>query len=558
MAVYHSTDAGRILLVQRPDDPDEELPGIWGLPATTLRPGEQTAAAVRRIGAEKLGLRLSRLRPLAQGTQRRSDSLLHMTVFTARTRGPQPVLPAAGTGTLYTAWRWDQPQGLEAGAACGSLCCRLYLEAMSLAPPEAKAEETPTPSDTARSAAARGPRQRDDLDWPTQRYVLLRFHEIALKGKNRPWFIDRLVQNVRQAVHGLGVERVWKGQMMVLLSLAPRANWEEVKGRLQQVFGMVKFSLAYRVPPSLDALKALTRQVVEEQRFASFRIAARRADKTFPLTSMEINQELGRFVQELSGATVDLEHPAFTLFVDILPREAYVYQEEVPGPGGLPVGVSGPVLCLLSGGIDSPVAAWRMLKRGCTVDFVHFHAFPLVEGTSREKAQELVELLNRYQFSARLLLVPFAQAQQQIILSVPPDYRIPVYRRFMLRIAERLALESGAKALVTGESIGQVSSQTLDNLATIRQVASLPVLSPLIGMDKQEIVDQARAIDTYPISIIPDQDCCTLFVPKHPRTHTTVAELEALEANLDVAAIVAEATSRTEVRQIGSPPTEIA
>ena len=188
-----------------------------------------------------------------------------------------------------------------------------------------------------------------------------------------------------------------------------------------------------------------------------------------------------------------------------------------------------------------------MMKRGCEVTFVHFHSFPLVDGTSREKAREIVELLNRHQFRSRLLLVPFADVQRDIILSVPPAYRVVVYRRFMARIAQRIARDHGVKALVTGESLGQVGSQTLENMVTVRSVLDLPVFSPLIGMDKEEIVNEARSIGTYPISIIPDEDCCTLFVPRHPVTHTTAEEVERLESALDIDALVETAAANAEI-----------
>ena len=385
--------------------------------------------------------------------------------------------------------------------------------------------------------------------------VIVRVHEIALKGKNRPTFFTQLARNIRQALRGLPVSRVGKRHMGVEVTLSPEASWEEVSERLSQVFGVVKFYRCHKLPPNLEAIREFVAQEAPKLSFKSFRITARRGHKSFPLTSPEINRDLGTVVQGLTGAAVSLKDPEANIFVEILPREALVYFEEARGPGGLPVGVGGRVMALLSGGIDSPVAAWRMMKRGCEVTFVHFHSFPLVDGTSREKAREIVGLLNRYQYRSRLLLVPFADVQRDIILSVPPAYRVVVYRRFMARIAQRLAREHGAKALVTGESLGQVGSQTLENLATVRSVLDLPVFSPLIGMDKQEIVGEARGIGTYPISIIPDEDCCTLFVPRHPVTHTTPEEVERLESALDVDALVETAAAQVEVVDFtsGSP-----
>ena len=377
---------------------------------------------------------------------------------------------------------------------------------------------------------------------------MVRVHEIALKGKNRPLFFDQLERNLRQALRGMAVEQVRKRHMGVEITIAPEAPWDEIAERIKQVFGVVKFYRYHRVTPSMEAIKEFLESELTKLTFDTFRITAKRGNKSFPLTSPEMNRELGAFVQQLTGAEVSLKQADLNVFVEILPGEALLYFEETTGPGGLPVGTSGKVAVLLSGGIDSPVAAWRMMKRGCQVLLVHFHSFPLVDGSSREKAIELVELLNLYQFRSTLLLVPFADVQREIILSVPPAYRVVIYRRFMTRIAERLANEHGAKALVTGESLGQVGSQTLDNLVTVRSAVTMPILSPLIGMDKQEIIGEARHIDTYPISILPDEDCCTLFVPKHPVTHSTPEEVERLEEALDIPALIESAVSQVEVK----------
>ena len=385
-----------------------------------------------------------------------------------------------------------------------------------------------------------------------QNSVMIRVHEIALKGKNRPIFFDQLEQNLRQSLRGMAVDQVRKRHMGVEVTLAPKAAWNEVADRIKQVFGVVKFYRYHRVEPSVEIIKEFLENELTELTFNTFRITTKRGNKAFPMTSPELNQELGNFVQQLTGAKVSLKQPDLNVFVELLPQEALVYFQETEGPGGLPVGVSGKVAALLSGGIDSPVAAWRMMKRGCQVILIHFHSFPLVDGSSREKAVELAELLNLYQFRSTLFLVPFADVQREIILSVPPAYRVVIYRRFMARIAERIAKEHGAKALVTGESLGQVGSQTLDNLVTVRSAVTLPILSPLIGMDKQEIIGEARHIATYPISILPDEDCCTLFVPKHPVTRSTPKEVEQLEATLNTSALIEKAMSELEVRHFPS------
>ncbi|MBI4233198.1 MAG: tRNA 4-thiouridine(8) synthase ThiI [Chloroflexi bacterium] len=372
-----------------------------------------------------------------------------------------------------------------------------------------------------------------------EQFVAVRFfHEIALKGQNRPLFTRRVVKNLKSALAGTGARIIVLNPMLAVIPLNGGALWPVLEERLRHVVGVEKFAPVYRLPPSLDAVKKALASLLERRSAQSFRITTRRNDKGFPLTSPEVNAELGAFVQNLKGFPVDLKHPELNIFLDILPGQAHLSFEEIPGPGGLPVGVSGRVACLLSGGIDSPVAAWRMMNRGCEVLFVHFHSFPLVEGTSREKAQDLVQLLTQYQYRSTLYLVPFGEVQQRLIVSVPPAYRVVLYRRFMLRIAEALGMRHGARAMVTGESLGQVSSQTLENLTTINSAAGrLPVLRPLIGMDKAEIIAQAKRLGTYPISILPDQDCCTLFVPKHPVTRSRPEEVQALESRLEVEAM---------------------
>ena len=239
--------------------------------------------------------------------------------------------------------------------------------------------------------------------------------------------------------------------------------------------------------------------------------------------------------------------------VEVLADRAFCCLRKEPGAGGLPSGASGRVACLLSGGIDSPVAAWRMIKRGCRVRFVHFHSYPILSRTSQDKVAEIAALLTRHQLQSRLYVVAFGEIQRQVVLAVPPPLRVVVYRRLMLRIAERIARASGSAALVTGEAVGQVASQTLDNMAVIDASASLPVLRPLVGMDKEEIVDEARRLGTYEVSIIPDEDCCTLFTPKHPATRATVRQLDEAEAALPVDALVEEAADGAERRDLRFP-----
>jgi thiamine biosynthesis protein ThiI len=251
---------------------------------------------------------------------------------------------------------------------------------------------------------------------------------------------------------------------------------------------------------------------------------------------------------------VDLEDPELTLWVEVL-RDRILYSfDKHPGPGGLPVGSSGRVLALLSGGIDSPVAAWRMMKRGCRVVLAHFHAFPLQDRSTIDKTRELARILTRWQLRTRLLLIPFGPVQQSVVAACPAPLRVVLYRRFMLRIAEALARRHRARALVTGESLGQVASQTLDNMVVIGEATRAPVLRPLVGMDKEEITAQARRIGTFDVSTLPDQDCCQLFVPRHPATAASREEVERAEAALDVPALVAAAIDGMAEETFAFPP----
>ena len=262
---------------------------------------------------------------------------------------------------------------------------------------------------------------------------------------------------------------------------------------------------------------------------------------------------MGGRIKAARGWRVDLGAPDLAIGVELLPDRVFFTLGKEPGRGGLPTGTSGPVLCLLSGGIDSPVAAYRLMKRGCRVRFVHFHAYPILSRASLDKTREIAGLLTRHQLRSRLYSVRFGDIQRTIVLSVPPSLRVVLYRRMMMRIAERLAGACGARALVTGDSVGQVASQTIENLAVINDVVSLPVLRPLIGFDKEEITQEARRLGTYPISIIPDQDCCTLFVPRRPATRARPQEVERAERNLPVAELVDRAAADVERQDFRFP-----
>ncbi|MBI4537679.1 MAG: tRNA 4-thiouridine(8) synthase ThiI [candidate division NC10 bacterium] len=383
--------------------------------------------------------------------------------------------------------------------------------------------------------------------------VMVHYSEIGLKGKNQPLFLRRLEGNIRKATAGAGVRWIEARSGRLVLHLGDAADWGVIRERLQWVFGIANYSLALRVGLDLGALKAGVLAALKPLTFQSFKVSTRRAYKQFPMNSEEVNRELGAAILEDRLARVDLERPELTVHVEVLPRDIYYSVQREPGPGGLPVGVSGRVVALLSGGIDSPVAASRLLKRGCLVTFVHFHSVPYLDGASRDKAADLARLLSRYQYESRLFQVPFGEIQREVVAGAPPPLRIVLYRRLMGRIAAGIAGQVQAKALVTGESLGQVASQTLDNLAVIEEAMSLPILRPLIGCDKEEIVQEARRLGTYEISIRPDQDCCRFFVPRHPATFSSLEEVRAAEANLAVARLVQMGLDQAEAQTFTYP-----
>jgi thiamine biosynthesis protein ThiI len=337
------------------------------------------------------------------------------------------------------------------------------------------------------------------------------------------------------------------------LVLGRDAAADDVRQRLPYVFGIANYSLASRVPPDYAAIEQHLLRNLPDATPASFRVKVRRADKRFSLNSPELERALGARIVEARGWTVDLRQPALTVGVEIVPGEAFYYFGKEPGAGGLPTGTGGRLVALLSGGIDSPVAAWRLMRRGCTVTFVHFHSYPFLSRASQDKARQLARHLCRFQLDAKLLLVPFGEIQRQVTLSVPSALRVIVYRRLMMRIAERVALRLGAHGLITGDVVGQVASQTLENMSVTGAAVRLPIFRPLVGMDKDEITSQAERLGTYEISIQPDEDCCTLFTPRHPVTRARLEEIEAAERDLPVEAFVETALRASVVERFTWP-----
>ncbi len=391
------------------------------------------------------------------------------------------------------------------------------------------------------------------------RCAIVHYHELALKGRNRAFFEQRLVRHLRDTFRDLGVREVTAltGRIRIVLGEGPK--WDEVQSRLSRVFGIAHFSLAYSVsinriaPQPLENLKLAVGRLIRDLPFTTFRVSTKRADKRFPFTSMEVDREIGTYVCSLTSKRVSLSKPDLTITVELLTHEAFFSVQRATGPGGLPVGVSGRVACLISGGIDSPVSAYRMMKRGCRAVFIHFHGRPYVSRASEEKVRDIVDLLTQYQLYSRLYLIPFGEIQRLIVLGAPTASRVVLYRRMMMRIAEELARKEGCWGLVTGDSLGQVASQTAENLGVVEEATQLPILRPLIGMDKIEIMEQAQQIGTFETSIEPDQDCCRLFVPPHPTTRANLDHIRRIEKRFDLTTIVKKGLEKAELVEFMFP-----
>ncbi|MCF8011227.1 MAG: tRNA 4-thiouridine(8) synthase ThiI [Clostridiales bacterium] len=382
---------------------------------------------------------------------------------------------------------------------------------------------------------------------------MVRYGEISLKGKNRPVFEKKLAGNIRYALRDLGRPRIKMLQGRMIMN-AGNMDIQQVIDRLSRVFGIVSISPVHKVAAAVEAIyeEALNsiKQVLENKSSGdslSFRVTVKRADKSFPVNSMDLSRDLGAYLLEhIPELSVDLHNPDTVVSVDIREGCAYIFSDTRHGPRGLPVGSSGRAVLMLSGGIDSPVAGWMSMKRGIELEAVHYHSFPFTGEKSKEKVLDLCRAMVCYGGKINLSVVHFTEIQKDIQKKCPEEFRVTIMRRFMFRIAQRIAEKKKALALVTGESVGQVASQTLESMNAIGSVTAMPVLRPLVGFDKEQITRLARQIGTYDISIQPYEDCCTLFLPRYPSTKPRVEKVQDAEKNLDVEDLVAGALEKTE------------
>ncbi len=378
------------------------------------------------------------------------------------------------------------------------------------------------------------------------RFILIHYHEIGLKGKNRGRFERRLMTNITRALKDVPCGKLERLSGRMMLALTSESPIDVIRERLSTVFGIANFSEAVLAKRNIEAIRETTWRLAQKADFESFKIVTRRGDKTFSLNSDQINRDVGKHIQTLSGARVLMDNPDLICFIEIAPQRIFIYAEKIPAPGGLPVGSNESAVSLLSSGIDSPVASYKIMKRGVKLTYVHFHSQPYTNRNSQRNTEDLVRLLTRHQYVSDLYLVPFVEIQRHIMTRAPASYRVILYRRAMLRIAEAIAEKVNAQALVTGENVGQVASQTLSNMRAIEEVTPLPILRPLAGDNKEEIINEARRIGTYQISIEPYEDCCSVFVPKHPETRANLEKVREIESTLDLAPLIAQTLEQTE------------
>ena len=384
--------------------------------------------------------------------------------------------------------------------------------------------------------------------------ILLKLGEMVLKGLNRRSFEDKLQANLHRRLRPFGQFRVYTRQSATYVE--PIGEGCDVEGAyeaLKHVFGIVGLSLARPCGKDKDAILACAKEFLDDQLRAArtFKVETKRADKTFPMTSIQLSQYVGGELHEAyDNLEVDVHHPELTVYVEIRDYAAFVHADPEPGAGGLPVGINGRAVSLLSGGIDSPVASWMIAKRGVALEMVHFFSYPYTSPEAKEKVLELARLLTPWCGRLTVHVVPFTAIQEELRRSCPEELFTIIMRRFMMRISQEVAKRCGAKALVTGECLGQVASQTMEAMNVTGAVAALPVLRPVVGLDKEEIVQIARKIGTFETSILPYEDCCTVFTPRHPRLRPILTEVEAAEEKLDVDAMVQAAVEGIERVQV--------
>ena len=391
-----------------------------------------------------------------------------------------------------------------------------------------------------------------------KKIILIRYGEITLKGLNRPIFENRLIKNIKREIHSFGKTNIIKSQARIYIEPEEdiKYNFEEVIKKLVNIMGIVSVSIVMKIKTDFEELKEKSLEYINDlilkNDYKTFKVSTKRGNKNFPLESPKVNEEIGgNILDNIKYLSVDVHKPDFIFYIEI--REfIYIYSEIIAAFGGIPIGTSGKALLLLSGGIDSPVAGWMMAKRGVELEAIHFYSYPYTSERAKEKVIDLTKILVSYCHSIKLHIVPFTDIQLEILEKCPKDQLVILMRRAMMNISEKIAIKSGAQALITGESLGQVASQTMESLSTTNNATSLLVFRPLIGMDKNEIIDIARKINTFETSILPYEDCCTVFVSKHPVTKPNINKIIESESKIELLKMIEKAINDTEIVIINS------
>ncbi len=365
--------------------------------------------------------------------------------------------------------------------------------------------------------------------------IVVHHHEIGLKGKNRSYFEKHLLRNVRLSIKNLIPQNnITGGYGRFIIYLNQENIQDKVIEQLKMVFGLSNICSGYEVEQSIDLFNTTAEILLRNKQFNTIKVKSSRADKNFPMNSVQINSQVGEYLCKRFNVRANLSNPDVTIFIELANKKAYIYLSKIDGAGGLPAGISGRVVSLISAGFDSPVASYKIMKRGAYVIFVHFHSYPYVSNNSIEQVKSIVNKLTPFQYHSKLYLVPFAECQKEIVLKTDPKLRVILYRRMMIRVAEKFAELEKANALITGEALGQVASQTLQNIRVIDASSNLPIFRPLIGYDKEEIVKIANQIGTYEISKEPYDDCCSYLTPRNPETWADINEVLEAEKNLEI------------------------
>lgn len=382
--------------------------------------------------------------------------------------------------------------------------------------------------------------------------ILVRYGEIILKGLNRPVFEDKLIQNIKKAIKEFGRIKIIKSQARIFIE-PEEENYDisKVMEKLTRVFGIISVSRVFKIDSNMQAIKEksleMVKALIKACELSTFKVETKRGDKRFPLQSPQISSEIGEFILEnIPNLKVDVNNPDFTIYIEV--REfTYIYSQKIPANCGMPTGTNGKALLMLSGGIDSPVAGWMMAKRGMELDAVHFYSYPYTSERAKEKVIELAKIVSSYCFNIKLYIVPFTDIQLKINEKCPKEDMTVIMRRVMMAIAEKIAKKTGSQAIVTGESLGQVASQTISSIAVTNQVATMPVFRPLIGMDKNEVVAIARKIGTFETSILPYEDCCTVFTAKHPNTKPKLYKIVEAQEKAGLEELIEKAVNDVEI-----------